>query len=200
MNRLRHSRKSRQNKCHHSTLMKYVRPTRAEVGPTGAEAAAEVMAKAGTCRIAPRGDQKKPQPQSHVSASSDTCERCRIRHGKDQHCLTSGKTCNCCNRQGYFILVCKKRQNRKAREVQAQWNQSEGGEAASHAGNSFWIDAAFIKESKSAWTASLPIGGRDVHFKINTGADISIMSESCYASLLSRPHLSACHIPLNIPG
>jgi hypothetical protein len=44
------------------------------------------------------------------------------------------------------------------------------------------------------------MAGTVVNFKIDTGADVSIMSESCYNSLPHKPELNPCNIPLRSPG
>lgn len=36
------------------------------------------------------------------------------------------------------------------------------------------------KENKNAWTVSLPIQGSEVDFKIDAGADISVISEKTF--------------------
>ena len=57
------------------------------------------------------------------------------------------------------------------------------------------ISAHFLGETrqvtgdKNAWTVSLSIQGSEVDFKIDTGADISVISENTFSSLKFKPKL-----------
>ena len=50
------------------------------------------------------------------------------------------------------------------------------------------------------WRVNLDIEGRNVNFKIDTGAEKTIMSETCYDMLDPKPQLRESSIILNSPG
>lgn len=54
-------------------------------------------------------------------------------------------------------------------------------------------------ESNKEWTVSLPIHGTEVEFKIDTGADISLISENTLSSLKHQPQLKFAQVNLESP-
>jgi hypothetical protein len=55
-------------------------------------------------------------------------------------------------------------------------------------------------QTEPDWTVTLPICGNEVKFKIDTGADISVMTSTSYASLSSPPPLQVWSSPVSSPG
>lgn len=57
-----------------------------------------------------------------------------------------------------------------------------------------------VKDSSDAWSITLRIQDTDMEFKIDTGADISVMSEQTYKALNTRPNLMFVNAALDCPG
>ena len=55
-------------------------------------------------------------------------------------------------------------------------------------------------ENDEAWTVRIPIGGKSIVFKIDTGADISILPKSIYESMPRKPTLLPTSVQLRSPG
>ncbi|KAL6491496.1 hypothetical protein MHYP_G00018410 [Metynnis hypsauchen] len=95
--------------------------------------------------------------------------------------------CNACSKVGHWARVCR---NKKAvREVTEQLEQSYFLGAVSRADG-----------SPEKWTIKLLVGSTPVEFKIDTGADVSIISEETYNSLIPKRSLQHANIPLDSPG
>ena len=59
--------------------------------------------------------------------------------------------------------------------------------ATTQEGETQQADAAFlgpvIAESESTWTSTLQIAGEQIHFKLDTGAEVTSVSEATYRKL-----------------
>lgn len=85
----------------------------------------------------------------------------------------SKNTCNTCNKVGHRSRVCR---NRKAvSEVTEQKEQL----------HPYFLGAVNKTDGSSAqWAIELLVGSTPVEFKINTGADVSVIQEETYHSLI----------------
>lgn len=101
------------------------------------------------------------------------CTRCNRTH-TENNCPARNKRCRRCNKLGHFAIACKTKN----------------------------VKGLVVCESASEdrWCITLPIHGRSVKFKIDTGADITIMSRSTYESLQGRPPLVKTSINVKSPG
>lgn len=86
--------------------------------------------------------------------------------------------CNACHKIGHWSRVCR---NKKAEQTEKQLLYFLG--AVSKAGG-----------SSKQWSVELLVGSTLVEFKINTGADVSIISEHTYHSLISKGTLEPSDI------
>ena len=70
--------------------------------------------------------------------------------------------------------------------------------------NDFYLNAATVldvQEERNAWTVDLDFYGKLVKFKVDTGADVTVLKEADFRKLPRRPQLSSSQIPyLNSPG
>ena len=130
--------------------------------------------------------------QAQAQASQDTrnCVNCGYKCGGDK-CPARGKKCLFCSKIGHFKGVCqKKRAQEAAREVVEEHVESA----------SWYIGMVSCDEDNGAWTVPLVVGGSTVVFKIDTGADVSIIPETVYQSMSSRPRLQQTATKLTSPG
>ncbi|XP_013882267.1 uncharacterized protein K02A2.6 [Austrofundulus limnaeus] len=124
-----------------------------------------------------------------------SCSRCNRQHGKTQQCPAKNKRCRKCNKMGHFEIVCK---TQMLKEVTvASDNQADGD-------SMFFLGAVTDKQtiieqpdSGNEWLIELPINGCVVKFKIDTGADITVVSQTEFNRLPKSPKLvTANKMPL----
>ncbi len=103
-------------------------------------------------------------PASKGSQTGHKCKRCgRERHAADK-CMCPAKTATChkCNRKGHYSSQC--------------FSKTDGGTA-----HEVSLDSAFLgavtSNPPTAWTVSLLVGGKKAAFKLDTGAEVTVISE-----------------------
>ena len=62
----------------------------------------------------------------------------------------------------------------------------------------FSIDCDITDETK--WYIDLDVNGDPINFKIDSGADLTVISEDIYRRMPNRPHLKPSKVVLNSPG
>lgn len=151
----------------------------------------------------PNSSRQFNQPNSKPEQK---CGRCGGNHSVKGKCPAAGKTCNYCHRVGHFVSMCRKRLNKEASEVQQAPDDTGENES-----DPFYIrevnaqvnvDAVNVSchDNQDAWTTVLSVGGKNVTFKIDSGADISVMSENTFTSLPNPPKLRSTSAKLTSPG
>ena len=68
-------------------------------------------------------------------------------------------------------------------------------------GSTYWLNTILCNERSEPRTVELPIGGMNLCFKIDTGADISVISQATYMyhQLPQKPTLQPCKLSLMSP-
>ena len=64
----------------------------------------------------------------------------------------------------------------------------------------YYVGTVTCNDENDAWYVNLPICGAQVKFKIDTGADISVLTQSTYNSLAQKPLLKPSRASLLSPG
>ena len=136
-------------------------------------------------RSSNEGQWQKKQEQSE-SKHQPTCSRCNRQHGKIHPCPAKNKKCRRCNKIGHFEAAC---QTRMLKEVTAMPSSTTDTDEMFFLGevNETVSDIMDQKDSENEWLVNLPVNGSTVEFKIDTGADITVMSQAAFKRL---PH---CH-------
>ena len=125
------------------------------------------------------------------------------------NCPANGRKCNACGKIGHFAVVCLKhgRAVNTASVAPAHSNHGDGAICTSDTRESDNIDSDYmflgmarLHGTDKAWTTTLQISGTPVTFKIDTGADVSIMARSTYDALPDAPPLEPSHANLHGPG
>ena len=111
------------------------------------------------------------------------CGQCGGTHAKGR-CPARGQTCRSCKKKNHFAKVC-----RTVREVREDTSDDD----------EFCIDSVISDKSKP-WVVTLNICDTSIPFKIDTGADISIISSQTYRSLKKKPQLKKATVKLTSPG
>ena len=104
------------------------------------------------------------------------CSRCgRGQHKKDSDCPAKGKQCHGCGMYGHFSACCRSKQ------VQAVDAEEED--------EVYYVDAVHVQGTEPAWYTELSLRSHNIKFKIDTGADVTIIPKSLFQTLTPCPTL-----------
>lgn len=118
------------------------------------------------------------------------CSRCNGQHGNTRPCPAKNKKCRKCNKLGHFEAVC---QSKTLKEVSMTSDSID----LQYSENAFFVGAVMEAtpdvieqpDSENEWLVELDVNGSTVEFKIDTGADITVMSQAAFNRLPQRPRL-----------
>ena len=128
-----------------------------------------------------------------VGYQKNTCGRCGLSHPKGK-CPAFGKKCLKCGGKSHFARVCKTKSMKKMEEVE----KAEVLEVDSEEGKVFFIDS--VESGEPPWRVTLELKGSEVSFKIDTGADVNIVSKTTW-SRMGKPKLHpATRVKLTSPA
>ena len=101
------------------------------------------------------------------------CSRCgRERHPREK-CPARDAQCHNCNRRGHYSAQCRQRTVSTVQDRDT-------------------IDSAFLdtvsNEEKNVWTSNLTINGKQIPFKLDTGAEVTAVSQETW-QMLGKPAL-----------
>ena len=154
------------------------------------------------------------QPTSTDPEAQDRCSRCGYNHG-NRRCPASGQTCNKCKGRGHFAKQCfsnvRKGQVQEVTQDYVYDNhssvdvcefqldtleiQDSGFEVMDST-----LDTVEIRDNHSPWFEKLKICGKEVLFKVDSGADVTVVSEKTYLAFPDQPPLQPCGAVLHSPG
>ncbi len=111
------------------------------------------------------------------------------KQNKDREkCPAIGAECRRCHKKGHWKRMCK---TKLVHEVMREERQSD----------SFYLGSVQqMGKSTETWIVNLTIGNTPVAFKIDTGADVTIMSEQTFQNLQKKQELYKANVTLNSPG
>ncbi len=115
------------------------------------------------------------------------CRACGIGHRPEGRCPAAGKQCFRCNQVGHFSARCS---SKSVREITTEEELNE----------SFFLEAVNSRHADDAWFVMISMCGSEQKFKIDTGADITVMSEETYNKLPVQPVLQQQTANLISPG
>jgi transposase InsO family protein len=117
-----------------------------------------------------RGDRS----QSGATGANSKCENCGMVHKDGWSCPAKGKKCLKCHKFGHFRAACR------AQGVKELTTQEEG----------YFLGALnTVQSDEGPWMAKLPIQDTIVQFKVDSGADVSVISEQTYKMIKPKPAL-----------
>ncbi|XP_024119315.1 uncharacterized protein LOC112140549 [Oryzias melastigma] len=125
------------------------------------------------------------------AALEDNCSRCGRTHERGV-CPAKGKRCRKCNKTGHFEMVCK------SKFVGAVENDYAVKDESSE-----WFLGSIstdVDSEDEKWFADIHVNGTVVRFRIDTGADITVISENTYHNLPKRPSLEETKATFTSPG
>ena len=119
------------------------------------------------------------------------CGKCgKTQHNKDEKCYAEKATCHNCHKVGHWARVCHS--SKSVNEV----TETERAEQTSY----FLGSVCKAKETSEQWTVQLQVDSTPIEFKIDTGADVTVMSEDAFHTLTPERTLAPPDIPLESPG
>ena len=136
----------------------------------------------------PRNSQKS-HLQKQKGVPKGTCTRCGKSPSHDrQHCAACEATCHKCGKQGHFKSVC--RSSAPVRGVQADKSSSD---------DDIFLGVVTSEDSTSfnPWSVILQLNSVPVNIHIDTGAEVTVISESIYKKVGS---LSLCEPDQTLRG
>lgn len=126
------------------------------------------------------------------------CNSCGWYH-EGRKCRAIGKRCNYCNRVNHFSSVCEKRQrdSEKRQNVSVLQEECISEEEDEEEG---FLGECNINSNKD-WRVNVTIDNKDsIVFKVDTGADVSIMNSATYDQLANKPKLLPTNRRLTCPA
>ena len=130
---------------------------------------------------------------SHKGESANfvkKCGNCGQSHYKTA-CPAKGKSCRHCGKLGHFISVC--RQRKQHRDVHSIMHHDTVTQ-------SYTFDSILSTVAEPPWRVTVNIHNLPINFKIDTGADVSVISRATYNKISPSPKLTHSTATLRSPG
>lgn len=154
-------------------------------------------------KFTPQVPHQKAKQHMQPSTSRHGCSKCGSVHPPGK-CPAWGKDCLSCGKKNHYARMCKSKPQRTTnRKSVHQVNVDVDKVQSEIQRREFFVDTLQLQEPvKSApWRVDLQLQGSTVKFKIDTGADVNILSLNTYNSLKDVPTLrQANNIRLSSPG
>ena len=120
------------------------------------------------------GNSYKPDPGNQQKRG-----RCGLKHSKETKCPAQGKQCMKCKRFNHFRAVCR------SSKVQGELTSREEREEDIP---EFFLGTVCCGTDRP-WTISLPICNKAVSMKIDSGADVTVITKKTYETMIKPPIL-----------
>jgi transposase InsO family protein len=153
----------------------------------------------------PRGN------NSGKGSKQDECNRCGLTHGSDEFCKAMKYSCRKCGKKGHFAKKCpNNNQGSSVREVDVPelYGQDWLGLLSLDSDNNTEqvnttqsIDSLIeVNDSdEPEWAIRLLVENKHIKFKVDPGADVTLITKDTYESLKPKPKLVNAQ-NLNSPG
>ena len=138
----------------------------------------------------PRKSNTFPQNQRKFTPQ---CYRCGRPYQRGHQCPAINAICRKCNRRGHFQEAC--RSSSQVQEVQCSYRLQEEEEES-------FLGAVQVRgiEGSKPWRITVSVNGSPVDFKVDTGADVTVIPSSMITSGNLKASLSPCTKQLCGPG
>ena len=137
------------------------------------------------------GSSYRPQPKREGTRGSQPCMRCgKTRHPTPDKCPALSATCRKCNRKGHYASQClSKAVVATTQEVEAGSVEeaSLGAVTPTQQVEADSVEEAFLGTVTSSkdktWSVNIRLQGKEIVFKMDTGAEVTVISEKEYRTL-----------------
>uniref|UniRef100_A0A8D8TR55 Peptidase A2 domain-containing protein n=1 Tax=Cacopsylla melanoneura TaxID=428564 RepID=A0A8D8TR55_9HEMI len=137
--------------------------------------------------------------QPHGKSWSFNCNRCRTRHLPRQ-CPAYNKLCTNCHKPNHFSVSCRYNKRQFNRKPQVHGLECADESLESDSNQSEWsgeMVSVLSLGSIGGWMQKFTIGGAEIDFKLDTGADINVIPESVAVKINSNwKKMSSKNVPL----
>ena len=151
----------------------------------GQEKSLEEIKKSSQARKFTKMKPQKSKTETQQNGNQTLCGRCNRSHPKGQ-CPPYKAQCRKCGKRGHFAICCRTR-------VQKHRQSGNVGEVALDRSSptSFFLGVVTSPTDKKEdpWLITLPIHGQRTVFKIDCGADVTVVAKSTYDSMRVKPTL-----------
>lgn len=142
-----------------------------------------------------RGWAARTQPSMRRQNSESACGKCALMHSVRDRCPAFSAKCFHCNRIGHFAKCCRVKFTQEIVDENEQNTEDEYGVNGELLMHNISIDAEDC--SRELWSAYINVNGVEIKFKLDSGADASVMSLNCYLTCgFDRSQLKKCYTVL----
>ena len=134
---------------------------------------ASTVDKIKSFRHKPAYKHTKPTQNTNVKSQSQKCGRCGGSLHKRKECPATQSICNRCKRKGHWEKCCK---TKSVAEIQRSEDSQEFFTGEIH------IDK-LESDTQSPWKADIEVNGQVINFKLDSGADVSVLPARVYQTL-----------------
>ena len=138
---------------------------------------------------------KQKDKKIRTNGSKDICGNCGYRHHVPDKCPAKGKACLSCEGMNHFASVCRSAKKGNGSKKHYKKVQSVAVDSSE---DEFFLGS--INNDDSPWMTVVEIKKKKLDFKIDTGADVSVISRKTFDSLQPRPRLESTTASLRSPG
>ena len=143
----------------------------------------------------------RPRP---LNSNITSCGNCGYDHVKGR-CPAFNKECNYCHSFNHFARVCRKKSQKPTysrgqsslRRVEEQFNHGELDIPSITSDQTKSVDGV---QKEPPWTVNLTLNSKSIPLKIDTGADVSVISSQTYNEMNPKPKLKKPDVTLKSPG
>ncbi|XP_028514411.1 uncharacterized protein K02A2.6 [Exaiptasia diaphana] len=118
----------------------------------------------------PRNARNASKPTASASASETRCQRCGNTNHKRSACPAKDAQCHNCNKKGHFSKVCR---SAKVNAVETEETDDE------------YFFGEISGGGNKAWKAKVKVNNVVIDFKLDSGADVTVIGDEMYKTLLS---------------
>ena len=133
------------------------------------------------------------------------CSNCPYKHEMGK-CPARGRKCYKCDKYNHFASLCRSRPKKSGKidEIDERYDTDSIKEEIiydeSNEKDTVKYFISSIDTNEPEWRVNIKVCGRDMNFKIDTGADVNVISKKSYLKLKNRPQLQDTKAILQGPG
>ena len=151
------------------------------------------------------GPRRGREGRQYEARQGQDCGNCGYKHEKGkEYCPAQHSKCRSCQRIGHYARKCRGMGNAtnstsNVEQVTADTRDCQDSGIPVHLGSVLGADIARY-DAEEPWRITLQLRGGEVTFKIDSGADVSIMTEADWKQLHPWPNLKTTDVKLTSPG